>query len=170
MKITSMVFAMSSRRRSVSGFVLLDAVIAILIFSIGILGMVALQGSAVKLAGDAKYRTDAAMLTDQVIAQMWGSDLATDGAVAAAFNGSGGTGGPMYTAWAATLDCTSTTPTAPSTSCLPGVTANPPIISAVETKNPTTSANVVLVTVTVFWKAPNDTGPHNYVSITQLSR
>ncbi|WP_158885494.1 hypothetical protein [Rhodanobacter sp. L36] len=168
MKITSVIFAASSRRRSVSGFVLLDAVIAILIFSIGILGMVALQGSAVKLAGDAKYRTDAAMLTDQVLAQMWGSDLSTPGAIATAFNGSGATGGPMYTAWAASLDCTSANP---STSCLPGVSGatNAPSVSAVETVN-TNNKNVVAVTVTVFWKAPNDTGPHNYVSTTQISR
>lgn len=150
------------------GFVLLDAVIAILVFSIGILGMVALQGSAVKLAGDAVYRSNAAMLADQVIAQMWGDDLSLTSAFATKYSGSGGTGGAGYTAWEATLDCTSTTK---STSCLPGVAANPPTIAVTQTVSPSGSAALVfLVTVTVNWKAPNDSNPHNYVSITQLSR
>ena len=146
-------------RRSLSGFVLLDAVIAILVFSIGILGMVALQATAIKLAGDAKYRTDAAMLVDQVIAQMWGSDLKTSGALATAYAGTTvANGGPKYKTWAATLDCTSATA---ATGCLPGATANPPTISV-------TGNNVV--TITINWQAPNDTGPHNYVSISQLTR
>ncbi len=147
-----------SRMLSNGGFVLLDALIAILIFSVGILGMVALQGTAVKLASDAKLRSDAAMLTDQVIAQMWGSDLTTIGPLATAYKGAAGTGGPAYTAWASTMNCNSTTA---STSCLPGAAANPPTIDV-------TGAN--LVTVTVYWQSPNDSGPHNYVSSTQLTR
>jgi len=137
------------------GIVLLDALVAIVIFSIGILGMVTLQAAAIKLAGDAKYRTDAAMLADQVIAQMWTSDptvLSTN------YAGASGTGGTGYTTWAATLDCKSATA---STSCLPAAAAYPPSI-VVGADN--------LVTVTVKWKAPNDTGPHNYVSITQITR
>lgn len=147
------------RQRSSSGFVLLDAVIAILVFSIGILGMVALQGTAIKLAGDAKYRSDAAMLVDQVIAQMWGSDLKTSGALATAYAGTTvANGGAKYKTWAATLDCTSDTA---ATGCLPGAAANPPTIEV-------TGNN--LVTITINWQAPNDTGPHNYVSISQLTR
>ncbi|OOG57271.1 hypothetical protein [Rhodanobacter sp. C03] len=153
-------------RRSPSGFVLLDAVIAILIFSIGILGMVALQGTAVKLAGDAKHRSDAAMLADQVIAQMWGDNLGVGSTFATRYAGSGGSGGSNYTAWAATLDCTSTTP---STGCLPGAAANPPTIAITQTTTPQ-GAPIFLATITVNWEAPNDAGPHNYVSITQISR
>lgn len=140
---------------SQQGIVLLDALVAILIFSIGILGMVNLQAAATKLAGDAKYRTDAAMLADQVIAQMWTSDPT---AISTNFAGTAGTGGAGYTAWAATLDCKSTTA---STSCLPAAATYPPSI-VVGANN--------LVTVTVYWKAPNDTGSHNYVSITQVTR
>lgn len=140
---------------SQQGIVLLDALVAILIFSIGILGMVNLQAAATKLAGDAKYRTDAAMLADQVIAQMWTSDPT---AISTNFAGAAGTGGTRYTDWAATLDCKSATA---STSCLPAAATYPPSI-VVGANN--------LVTVTVYWKAPNDTGSHNYVSITQISR
>jgi len=156
------------KRLPSSGFVLLDAVIAILVFSIGVLGMVALQGSAVKLASDSRNRSNAAMLADQVIAQMWGDDLSQTSAFTTKYTGSGGSGGAGYNAWEATLDCTSTTK---STSCLPGVAANPPTITVTQTSSPSgSSALVFLVTVTVNWKAPNDSSPHNYVSITQFSR
>jgi len=158
------------RRLPLRGFVLLDAVIAILIFSIGILGMVALQGSAVKLAGDAAYRSNAAMLADQVIAQMWGDNILA-ATFTTKYTGSAGSGGAGYTAWAATLDCTTpvTATSGPSTICLPGVAANPPTIAVTQTASPS-GTPVFLVTVTVNWKAPNDSSPHNYVSITQFSR
>jgi type IV pilus assembly protein PilV len=64
------------RLRAQRGIVLIDAMVAVVIFSIGVLGMVALQAAAIKLSGDAKYRSDAAMATEQVIAQMWASDPA----------------------------------------------------------------------------------------------
>jgi len=160
------------RRLPPHGFVLLDAVIAILVFSIGILGMVALQGSAVKLAGDSRNRSNAAMLADQVIAQMWGDNILA-ATFTTKYTGSAGSGGAGYTAWEATLDCTTpvTATSGPSTSCLPGVAANPPTIAITQTLSPSnSSALVFLVTVTVNWQAPNDSSPHNYVSITQFSR
>lgn len=57
-----------SRQR---GVMLIEALIAILIFSIGILGIIGLQASAVKQSTDARYRTEAAQLADQLISQMW---------------------------------------------------------------------------------------------------
>jgi type IV pilus assembly protein PilV len=152
-----------SCRSTQQGFILIDAMIAVLIFSIGIIGMVSLQSAAVKLAGDAKYRTDAAMLADQVIAQMWTSDPTQ---LVNAYSSS--TAGAAYTAWLTTVDCTQAA--ASSTTCLPGVAANPPTIVIVPMALPTeTSGGTELqVTVTVSWKAPNDTGPHNYVSISDI--
>lgn len=154
--------------RTDRGFVLLDAVIAILIFSIGILGMVALQGSAIKLASDAQYRTNAAMFADQVIAQMWGdydplnyptgSQLTTDYSSPS---------GAKYLTWEGALDCSTAKQDIP---CLPGVTANPPTISITNADTTGGKSPSSLVTVTVQWKAPNDAGPHSYVSVTQISR
>ena len=155
-------FGHMSRRSFQHGFVLLDALIGIVIFSIGILGLVALQSSAIKLAGDAKYRTDAAMLADQVIAEMWTNNAASRADFIAQYAGGGGTNGAAYTAWANTIDCTSATA---STGCLPGVKTNPPVITITPIA---TDTNDSLVTVTVNWQAPNDTGPHSYVTITQI--
>lgn len=53
--------------RQQSGVILLEALLAILIFSLGILALVGLQAAAVKQSADAKYRTEAALLANEVI-------------------------------------------------------------------------------------------------------
>ena len=58
------------------GAVLLEAFIAILLFSMGILALVGVQATAVKHAADAKYRAEAAYLANQIIAQMWAENPA----------------------------------------------------------------------------------------------
>ncbi len=62
------------------GVMLLEALISILIFSIGILAIVALQANSIKLASDSTYRSDANLLANQLIGQMWAapSRLAND--------------------------------------------------------------------------------------------
>jgi type IV pilus assembly protein PilV len=144
------------RRFAARGIVLLDAMIAIVLFSIGILGMLAMQAGATKLAGDAKYRADAAMHADQLIAQMWSS--AGNPALLTQFVSPAGT---SYIAWAKTLNCAD--PSASAT-CLPGVTttANLPVVTV-------DNANANMVTITISWQPPNGTGLHNYVSVTQIT-
>lgn len=58
-------------RRREQGVMLLEAMIAILIFSIGILGLVAMQGLAISTVSDAKYRSDASFYADQIMSQIW---------------------------------------------------------------------------------------------------
>jgi len=58
-------------RKLESGVVLLEALVAILIFSIGILAIVGLQGAAMRTASESKYRSDAAFLASELIAQIW---------------------------------------------------------------------------------------------------
>ena len=138
------------------GIVLIDALIAVVIFSIGIVGMVQLLASASKLSGDATYRTNAAMLADQAISNMWTYDptlVATDYA---------SPGGSKYLAWVAAATCGTSTA---GPNCLPGLAAYPPTITIAPV---TGFASDFLVTVTVNWKSPNDIGPHNYVSTTQI--
>ena len=53
---------------------LLEAFIAILIFSMGILAIVGMQASAVKTSADAKYRSEASLLANELIGQMWVSN------------------------------------------------------------------------------------------------
>jgi len=53
------------------GVVLLEALIAILIFSFGVLGLVGLQASMVKNTSEAKYRSTASYIAQQRIGEMW---------------------------------------------------------------------------------------------------
>lgn len=50
---------------------LIEALVGILIFSIGILAMIGMQGVAMKNTTDARYRSEAAFLATQIIGQMW---------------------------------------------------------------------------------------------------
>jgi type IV pilus assembly protein PilV len=56
------------------GFMLLEALIAILIFSIGILSLVGLQATATKYSTDARFRSTASYLANQRIAEIWVGD------------------------------------------------------------------------------------------------
>ena len=97
--------------RQQSGMILIEALLAILIFSLGILALVGLQATAVKQSADAKYRTEAALLANEIIGQMWVSDRTT-AALQANFNSPGGAD---YNNWLARVG-----------GVLPGVAANSP--------------------------------------------
>lgn len=58
-------------KKQQGGAVLLEAMIAILIFSMGILALVGLQAAMVKNTSDAKYRAEASFLAQQILGQMW---------------------------------------------------------------------------------------------------
>ena len=53
------------------GVVLLEAMIAILIFSMGVLAVVGLQAAMVKNTADSKFRADASYIAQQRIGLMW---------------------------------------------------------------------------------------------------
>lgn len=53
------------------GVVLLEALIAILIFSIGVLGIVGMQANMVKNTSESKYRADASYIAQQQIGLLW---------------------------------------------------------------------------------------------------
>ena len=53
------------------GVMLIEALIAILIFSIGILAVVGMQGVAIKNVTESKYRSEAAFLANELISNMW---------------------------------------------------------------------------------------------------
>lgn len=54
-----------------SGFLLIEALIAIAIFSIGLLGLVAMQAKAVQFSVDAEDRNHAALLASEIVSTMW---------------------------------------------------------------------------------------------------
>jgi len=54
-----------------AGVVLIEVLVGVLVFSIGILAIVGLQAFAVEQVSDAKYRLDASMIANQYIGRMW---------------------------------------------------------------------------------------------------
>jgi type IV pilus assembly protein PilV len=62
---------MKSFRINQKGSMLLEVLIAILIFSFGILGIVGLQAASIKSVSDSKYRTDASFLANELVGRMW---------------------------------------------------------------------------------------------------
>ncbi len=57
------------------GYVLLEALIALLIFSLGLLGMISFQAVSFKIMADSRFRTEAAMLADELLARMSASEI-----------------------------------------------------------------------------------------------
>lgn len=53
------------------GSTILEGLIAIVIFSLGILGMIGLQASSMKASTQAKERIDASLIANERIAEMW---------------------------------------------------------------------------------------------------
>ena len=126
------------------GSALLEALIAILIFSMGILALVGLQAASVKLSSGAQYRTEASLLANQLIGQMWVSDR-TPPTLQTNFQGGEGIDGASYTAWAANV--------AAALPGVSGVAANQPTVKIEPAAN--TSR---LVTIRLFWKLPDEAG------------
>lgn len=53
------------------GLVLVEGLIAIVIFALGVLAIVGMQGITLRQASDAKYRVDASFAANQAIGMMW---------------------------------------------------------------------------------------------------
>jgi type IV pilus assembly protein PilV len=53
------------------GIALLEALISILLFSMGVLALVGLQSTMIKNTSDSQYRSDASFIAQQWLGQMW---------------------------------------------------------------------------------------------------
>jgi type IV pilus assembly protein PilV len=128
--------------RSQAGVMLLEALIGILIFSIGILALIGMQGAAIRNTTDARYRSEASFLANQAIGQMWvdRANLAQYMVVGYA---------PRDT-WAANVAAT-----------LPGVEGArlPTIVVAAENE----------VTVTIQWLQPGETQGRTLTMINRIN-
>lgn len=62
---------MSERRAKQCGMTLLEVLISLLIFSLGMLGFVGLQARATQLSVDSEDRTRAALMANEIVSAMW---------------------------------------------------------------------------------------------------
>jgi type IV pilus assembly protein PilV len=53
------------------GVMLIEALVAILLFTLGIIAVMGLQANSIVQVSQSKYRTDASYLANQIIGQMW---------------------------------------------------------------------------------------------------
>jgi len=58
------------------GVVLIEALISVLIFSMGILALVGLQAAMIKNTTENKYRSDASFIAQEQLGQIWAGDHA----------------------------------------------------------------------------------------------
>lgn len=130
------------------GFILLEGLIAVLIFSLGILGLVGMQATAMKHSVEAKYRADASFLVNKLLAQMWADNPAS-------LSIDYGPAGAKFEAWKAELDST--------LSGLPGATADITI-------TPIAAPQGNQITITVSWHHPQDPSylMRRYISVAQI--
>ena len=128
---------MTRTPKSQCGVILIEALIGILIFSIGILALIGMQAAAMKNTTDATYRSEAAFLANQIIGQMW-----VDRANLAQYDDTAG-GYAARSQWDADVAALLpvTTPVAPAT-------RNPSILVSAASGN--------MVTVTIQWRQPGE--------------
>ena len=164
---------MKHLRTRQSGFFLIEALVAILIFSLGVLGMVALGGTAMGAQTDARYRTDAAALADEMasaIVMNVARDSAANfiaslnqfqhrpGGANCNFTGAN-TAEPNAVAWLARV-----TTQGAGLPGLPNATnANQQILVD------TTATGFNRVQITVCWQAPNDQAPRRHTLVTYIN-
>ena len=129
---------------------LLEVLIGMLLFLIGIMGIMGLQAMAMRNTTDAKYRTEASYLANQIIGQMW-ADASSVGTYAIAANATcPGTPTTNKDRWVCTVKNT-----------LPNATgANAPTI---------TITGTTTVTVIIRWQINADDPVHNHTVITDIS-
>jgi len=123
---------------------LIEALIGILIFSIGILAMLGMQAVAMQATIDAKYRSEASYLANQIIGTIW-VDRKN---VAADYDTTSFSPSQKLTDWKGEV-----------ARLLPGVAANPPTVIVDGDK----------VTVTVKWQRPGEAAASQHIAIAQIN-
>jgi type IV pilus assembly protein PilV len=125
-----------------TGSYLLEALIAILIFAFGVLGLIGLLASSIRVTNDARYRAEAANLANGMVADMW----TTTAANIDSFNT---TRLPTWTSKVAAL--------------LPGG-----IPTVAVTPGITSESRAVVVTIS--WQMPGDPVQHQQVMTAQIGK
>lgn len=61
----------SKRPRSSQGFALIEVLVSLLIFSLGVVGLMGVQAHALRTSNDAQDRSEAALLAQSLSSEMW---------------------------------------------------------------------------------------------------
>lgn len=139
----------STFKRAQGGVMLLEALIGILIFSLGILALVGMQAAAIRMSSDARDRTEASNLATQLVGEMW-LDRAN---VASYAYAGGGTPPAKLVNWVNRVQ-----------SSLPGVVAadgtHPVVVVGPSATLPATVGTEARITV--YWVVAGETDVHEF--------
>ncbi len=144
---------MNTPRSGQGGVMLLEAMIGILIFSLGVLALVAMQAVSTSNVSNARYRTEAAFLANEIISQAW-VDRGTNLSNVNSYVYSGGGGGGAVADWVAKVKA---------------------LMPASDTYEPRITVSVVPgvaareIAVTIFWRAPDAVTTSNFMAIGYIS-
>ena len=128
---------------------LIEALVAILLFALGIVAVMGLQANSIAQVTQAKYRIDASYLANQIIGKMWvdqGSGPNLANYATAGYAGRASWDGVVASTLPAGAATIAVTPPAGS----PGLGGNQ-------------------VTVTITWKVPEDVVTHQYVAVANIN-
>lgn len=129
-----------------AGSALIESLLALVVFSVGLLSLLVLLTSALKQSDHARYRSEASLLASDLIGQMWSGDRTLQ-SLRQRFDSASET----YQHWLARVQST-----------LPGVTTerNQPELLIDDARH---------ITLRLHWQAPSDTEQHHLVVVTQLT-
>lgn len=132
------------------GSALLEALLAVLIFSIGILALIGFQAVSIQQSADARFRAEAAFIANSFEGDLWGQDQA----VLASCNGK-------------TINAAESTP------CVSGWNTRIGALPNGEVKITVDAANSDKVKFEITWKLPSEPSSsvgHKYVHIAEINR
>ena len=139
--------------RGQQGVMMIEALVGILIFAVGIIGLMGLQSAAIANTVEAKYRSDAAFYANQIIGAMW-----VDKVRVAVSPSLYDTSNPLaianteLQAWKASVQAS-----------LPQATgALAPSVAVVN------NLGGYDVTVTVFWQKPGQSDSHKFLTVARI--
>ncbi|NCQ51466.1 hypothetical protein GW796_06145 [archaeon] len=125
------------------GFFILEALVSIVIFMIGILGVLKIQEDTIRSTSDSQYRISASYMASNVLSQI----MIDKANITNYVDGSS----TEYISWLADLQ-----------SNLPGVASNPPTIVT------SVVGSGTLVQVSIFWQKPGDAVVSKYQTETTI--
>jgi type IV pilus assembly protein PilV len=130
----------------IGGSALIESLLAMLVFSVGLLSLLALLTATLKESDNARFRSDASLLASDLVSRMWSGERSLQ-ALRQRFMPSA----DEYQRWLERVRST-----------LPGITDNQnlPELLIDDERN---------ITLTLHWQTPSDTQKHQLVVVTRLT-
>jgi len=130
----------------IAGSALIESLISILVFSVGLLSLLALLTATLKESDNARYRSEASLLASDLVSRMWSGERSLT-ALQQRFDLQAN----EYQQWLQRVQ-----------SALPGIstTRNAPQLLIDDQRQ---------ITLTLYWQAPSDTERHQLVTVTRLT-